>query len=821
MAKSIVVREGTKTTDEYWRSFPPFLWILRDVLLNMPEKDGKTVSPTEYLKTDVLQDYDIDPENSEDSNSQDEEKKAETESMATAVRRALTTFFPTFECRTLPPPSTSRKVMANVSKNQKSLDDHFNKGVDELVAFLKANVQPKKVYDAACDGSTLAALVRVVVNAVNDPCSVPALDNTWNLVVESRCKAVQEKLLVEYSTTIRRHYEEASKGRPLDEIHVHALRSDFKAQHDEVSKVHQLNEVQAPNTEKETQRNDTSMRQPLHKVKAPGTNIKAQHGDASMGQPLNKQTLETDEKKAHHDDGQETHALYSEGCCDQASNKDSKNQIINVGQQSSLSISLMSIHKCIWDEIRKRLTTELGPLLSTQVTGKYTLKSVEEQLESQVVQYQWETDPHTNVQVRKVVGGALYSIVEENRKRSWQFCEKLFTDLYNPIRQHVESGEDGYTPENLEADIDNLLLEYDAKSVGPAKLHVRDKVKNVIKENQKLFKKHMKTYAELLERTQEKKEAQKMYKSLQEGLTSVLESKKALEVKFEEFAVQQKEAEAKRTLETEAKVRDLKEKIQNHKKKEKEMLEKEVQRKVEEVKRLTEEKNKRQAAEEKLQDMKEKVQRNKDEEAKRRADAEKEIEKLKQNLSSNKANERERKAEAEREIQRLMNIMKELQQTLQSKETENTRRMAEADEKISHLKESLKQKEEQITSEKATFESILKKKETEIEEQQSLVNNMEVEHQQMLQQMEDEKEEERRQKEVIREEAKETTKRLNNIIEDEKHKNNEIQRVWTEKWALKEQESKRLSWQISKLNDDIGEFEKKRWVRWFGIKVRK
>ena len=99
----------------------------------------------------------------------------------------------------------------------------FNLGVDELVTFLKYTkiICTKKILNAAgttCDGPTFAIFVTTITEAVNDPNSIPAIDSTWKTVVESRCKAVQEELVLEYSNTMKKRYDEISKGGPLEEV---------------------------------------------------------------------------------------------------------------------------------------------------------------------------------------------------------------------------------------------------------------------------------------------------------------------------------------------------------------------------------------------------------------------------------------------------------------------------------------------------------------------------------------------------------------------------------------------------------------------------
>lgn len=379
MARLLVLRKGGEKLDEHWKICPPFLWLLRDVFLDIPKQDGKDISPTEFLKNEVL-------------------CCNENANVGEDVHRALTQFFPKFKCMTLPLPSANREVLKHISTNQDKLEPLFNKGVDELIAFLRTEVKPKKVFTAtgsACNGPTLATLVKVVADAVNDPKSIPALDNTWKLVVESRCRSVHANLLAEYSAIIKARYDKASKGGPIDEI-----------------------------------------RSP----------------------------------------------------------------------DSDCVVSVMGIHGDIWTDIMSKLHTELGPLLSSQVAGECTLESVTEQLEKELIQY---ADPHTQANDRKVVGGAIYCVIEENRKRSRKFCYQLFNDLYNSIKEAAEK--DGYTTYDLAKDLKELFEKYDQKSIGPEKWHVRAEMESIIEQNKKIIEKRLE------EQLKHKQEELKLHQALQQS----------------------------------------------------------------------------------------------------------------------------------------------------------------------------------------------------------------------------------------------------------------------------------------------------------------
>jgi len=204
LARTVVVRKGKKGNQHELREvFPHFLWLLRDVIVDPVNKAGKPISATEYLMTRVLA---RDDDNFEESK---EEK----------VGRAIVTFFPKIECRLLPPPSEDKEVMKRIESNQSKLSEQFNTGVEELVTFIKCNVEAKRVFGKGIyiDGPTLAPLVEETIKAINEPNAIPALENTWKSVITLCCKAVQEELVAEYIQVMTARYTAASKEKPLEE----------------------------------------------------------------------------------------------------------------------------------------------------------------------------------------------------------------------------------------------------------------------------------------------------------------------------------------------------------------------------------------------------------------------------------------------------------------------------------------------------------------------------------------------------------------------------------------------------------------------------
>ena len=206
------MRKGQKTTVNSFRPhFPNFLWLLRDVHFVPVDEHGKEISPSKYLTERILHlsgDFD---EGSDDK-----------------VKRAIMSFFPTVDCKVLPPPSVDRDVMQAIETNEHKLNATFRRGVDELVHYLFANVSIKRGFQKSSrvDGPMLVQLTKQYVQAVNDPDSIPQLDNVWETVIKLRCEAVLSRLTKEYENDLEADIKEASNGCPLEEDSADAAQQD-------------------------------------------------------------------------------------------------------------------------------------------------------------------------------------------------------------------------------------------------------------------------------------------------------------------------------------------------------------------------------------------------------------------------------------------------------------------------------------------------------------------------------------------------------------------------------------------------------------------
>ena len=186
--------------DSLANHFPDFVWLLRDVHLTPTGKDGKKVTPTEYLTEIVLC-----------------RGRGFVESKEEQVARAIMTSFPSVKCVALRAPSTDPEVMQNIASRQESLDPRFNREVEDFVQQLCESVKPKHGYCIAdqISGPLLAEMVDKYVVIVNDPNAIPCISDVWSASIESVCRKKMEQLAMEYDSEMSAAISRI--GMPMEE----------------------------------------------------------------------------------------------------------------------------------------------------------------------------------------------------------------------------------------------------------------------------------------------------------------------------------------------------------------------------------------------------------------------------------------------------------------------------------------------------------------------------------------------------------------------------------------------------------------------------
>lgn len=171
------------------RLFPDFLWLLRDVMLQLPENEkGRPMTPQEFLRDEVF------------------EKNRE-------VGEALNSFFATVDCSILPTPVAS--LHESDESSLEGQNHHFFKEVQKFIAYIHGNSRAKNGFQMGerVDGPILSMLVDSYVEAINDPRVKPCIETSWQSVVQMRCSQVIADLVKEYEDEMQ---EELTNKLPME-----------------------------------------------------------------------------------------------------------------------------------------------------------------------------------------------------------------------------------------------------------------------------------------------------------------------------------------------------------------------------------------------------------------------------------------------------------------------------------------------------------------------------------------------------------------------------------------------------------------------------
>ncbi|XP_015762113.1 PREDICTED: guanylate-binding protein 4-like [Acropora digitifera] len=164
----------------FFKTFPYFIWLLRDVALSLPKDCNK---PKDYFLKRVFK--------SEPCSQDDKAGK---------VAESILNFFPGFEAFKLRPPSSDPEVLMNLNREevQHNINKSFIREVQEFKVMLFSKLSPKRSFQDGVyvTGEALASLVNTYVAALNTPGMVPSVQSAWETFVhtkctEAKCAAVQ------------------------------------------------------------------------------------------------------------------------------------------------------------------------------------------------------------------------------------------------------------------------------------------------------------------------------------------------------------------------------------------------------------------------------------------------------------------------------------------------------------------------------------------------------------------------------------------------------------------------------------------------------
>ncbi|KAL9979073.1 hypothetical protein ACROYT_G016675 [Oculina patagonica] len=195
---------GTKETEFFHRTFPFFIWLLRDVTQSIPP-DCKDIK--DYFLKKVFRE-------------QESQNATGHQSQKAEVAESILRFFPGFDAFTLPLPTADSEVMKSLSKNKLQLQAQFLSKLEDFKCLLKSTLVPKHSCTDGefVTGEGLAALVALYVNAINTPGAIPNVQSAWDTFVQTKCLDAKQASIEAYKKLMTSLLSE-KRPRDNDEIH--------------------------------------------------------------------------------------------------------------------------------------------------------------------------------------------------------------------------------------------------------------------------------------------------------------------------------------------------------------------------------------------------------------------------------------------------------------------------------------------------------------------------------------------------------------------------------------------------------------------------
>lgn len=176
------MKSGTESDDLY-KHFPQFLWLVRDA--NLAYKG----TPTEYIRNEVLV----------------RSSKPNPDKLDCIVH-AITSVFPSVECRMLPCPSIDPDCLADMLSNESQLNPEFLKELTTIYEYLFSCIRPKgidsPITTVPFSGIVIAELLEQYVRAVNTDQGI-VLQTCWQSAFQSTLYSYSDQLVAKYQQQMK------------------------------------------------------------------------------------------------------------------------------------------------------------------------------------------------------------------------------------------------------------------------------------------------------------------------------------------------------------------------------------------------------------------------------------------------------------------------------------------------------------------------------------------------------------------------------------------------------------------------------------------
>ncbi|KAH7488052.1 Guanylate-binding protein 1 [Phytophthora ramorum] len=189
-AESALSGDKLEESRELAPHFPPFVWLLRDFLLDM-QIDGNALTANEYLEK-ALDARDVSTTASESTRTRQVERNR--------TRASIRVLFGRRECLTLVRPVTDERDLRRAAElSDTELRPEFVDQMSTVRRRLLSSVAAKELLGKVLNGPQVAQLVRCYTDTMNSG-AVPDINAAWEYVSDATCQAALAGAIELYDT---------------------------------------------------------------------------------------------------------------------------------------------------------------------------------------------------------------------------------------------------------------------------------------------------------------------------------------------------------------------------------------------------------------------------------------------------------------------------------------------------------------------------------------------------------------------------------------------------------------------------------------------
>ena len=186
ITKKIQEKNKEKNDLDFVKNLPSFMWVIRDFILQLKNRDGYPITSKDYLEKSL---------EFQSGNSEFIKNKNE-------IRKMVKEFFPRRDCVTLVRPLTEEGHLQNLeTMDDSKLRREFIDQINYLRKTVLNSITPKVINGKELNGEMLLNVMKCYVDMINKG-AVPVIQTAWTFMLQTQLETAKKNGILEYKTKL-------------------------------------------------------------------------------------------------------------------------------------------------------------------------------------------------------------------------------------------------------------------------------------------------------------------------------------------------------------------------------------------------------------------------------------------------------------------------------------------------------------------------------------------------------------------------------------------------------------------------------------------